>query len=381
MAILRGMKFVPRIPAAAALLLAVCAGMSCDRQARSGEQPVNAKGTTESFSSAGDLAMARGHHEEALAAYQKGLALADKEKDPLQWIDLAVNTVVVLWLQNQEAEAEALYKEIRRLPKQHSTGVPPETASRLKSLGTLLDSDPFIPDREPEMRRALAESEKKFGKDQPGTVNDVKNLARRLESNKRRAEAERLWRRALAIDEASLGKSHREVAEDLKYLAFLLRKSNRVDETEPLLRRALEIDETTYGKDSIQVADDLHALFLCLRATKRPAEAEAPLRRALAIFEATYEKDSPKTGSLLSQLANLLQDMHRPKEAEPLLRRALEIAVTYESSSGKPATNLRGKMENYRLLLMEIGHTADEAEEKVDKITGRAHSPEGAGSR
>ncbi|HWB05225.1 MAG TPA: hypothetical protein VG796_19490 [Verrucomicrobiales bacterium] len=129
------MKFVPRIPATAALLLVVCAGMSCDRQARSGEQSINAQGATESFTIAGDLAMARGHHEEALAAYQKGLALADKEKHPLQWIDLAVNTAVVLWLQNQEAEAEALYKEVRSPPKQHSTGVPPETASRLNRSG------------------------------------------------------------------------------------------------------------------------------------------------------------------------------------------------------------------------------------------------------
>ena len=65
------------------------------------------------------------------------------------------------------------------------------------------------------------------------------NLAELLSATNRLAEAEPLHHRALAITEKSFGREHPNVATGLSNLAGLLSATNRLAEAEPLYRRAL----------------------------------------------------------------------------------------------------------------------------------------------
>lgn len=92
----------------------------------------------EAFTRRGDAAKGKARYAEALAAYQKGLDLADKKHDPKQWTDLATNVALMHEKQAAWKEAEPLYTEILRLRERHYGKASSETAVALNNLAGLL---------------------------------------------------------------------------------------------------------------------------------------------------------------------------------------------------------------------------------------------------
>jgi tetratricopeptide (TPR) repeat protein len=196
----------------------------------------------------------------------------------------------------------------------------------------------------------------------------LSNLAQVYHENALYQKADPLMRRALEIHEASFGADHPNVAIRLNNLAQLLQATNRLSEAEPLMRRALEIDEASFGPDHPKVAIRLNNLAQLLQATNRLSEAEPLMRRALEIDEASFGPDHPNVAIRLNNLAQLLQATNRLSEAEPLMRRALEIFVQFTRETRHPHPHLEGAIANYAGLLMKMGLSQNEVDERMKRL-------------
>lgn len=244
----------------------------------------------------------------------------------------------------------------------------PKVAIDLNNLAQLLKDTNRLSEAEPLMRQVVEIIEKNFGGNHPKTATALNNLASLLQATNRLPEAEPLMRRALAIDEASFGKDHPKVAIRLNNLAMFLQATGRMAEAELFIHRALAIDEVSFGMDHPRVAIHLNVLASLLEDTNRLAEAEPLMRRALAIDEASFGKDHPDVARDLNNLGQLLKATNRLSEAEPLMRRMLEIIVNFTRTSGHPHPHLEAGIGNYRRLLMKMGGSQAQAEEKIEKL-------------
>jgi tetratricopeptide (TPR) repeat protein len=98
---------------------------------------------------------------------------------------------------------------------------------------------------EPLYRRALAIDEKNYGPDHPKIASRLNSLGLLLECANRPSEAEPLYRRGLEINEKEYGPDHPAVASSLNHLAELLQAMNRLREAKSLFQRALAIFENS----------------------------------------------------------------------------------------------------------------------------------------
>jgi tetratricopeptide (TPR) repeat protein len=308
-------------------------------------------------------------HAEAIAAFADTAGIAHPTTR-------LMNQIGLLWLNKSlPSRAEPLMRRALAIDEASYGKDHPRVAIDLNNLAQLLQDTNRLADAEPLMRRALAIDEARYGKDHPDVAINLNNLAQLLKATNRLAEAEPLMRRAWAIDEASYGKDHPRVAIRLNNLAQLLKATNRLAEAEPLMRRALAIDEARYGKDHPRVAIQLNNLAQLLQATNRLAEAEPPMRRALAIDEASYGRDHPNVARDLNNLARLLQDTDRLAEAEPLMRRMVAILLTFQSDTGHPHPHRDTVLNNYAILLSEMGRTKTEIQAALATAVTQAGLP------
>ena len=278
------------------------------------------------------------------------------------------NLAQLLQATNRLAEAEPLFLRVIAILENKGGEPLPNFAGALNNLATLLQATNRLAEAEPLMRRALDIDQAAFGPQHPTVAIDLNNLATLLKATNRLAEAEPLMRRALDIDEASLGPQHPTVATRLNNLAQLLQATNRLAEAEPLVRRALAMDEAAFGPKHPTVANRLNNLAQLLKATNRLTEAEPLMRRTLAIDEASLGPQHPTVATRLNNLARLLQDTNRLAEAEPLMSSALEILVNFSRDTGYAHPHLQLVTKNYGNLLVEMGDSEAQAQEKIVQI-------------
>ena len=336
---------------AAAITLATTAAETADKELKEKRQK-----SIEAWTLVGDSEFEQVHYQEALAAYQKALKSGDKEDDPKQWSNLAMNVAILHYTQAGYQAAEPIFEEILVLREQEFGKNAPETATALNFVAQLLRATNRLAEAEPLMRRTLLIDEASFGKFHFNVGRDLNNLALLLQAMNRLAEAEPLMRRALAIAEAPHLKDAAQLALFRSNLAMLLKEMNRLEEAEPLLRRALLIDETAFGKDHPRVGRDLNNLAQLLHDMNHLAEAEPLMRRALAINETAYGKHHPLVATVLNNLAALLQAANRLIEAEPLLRRALAID---EAVYGEVHPKIATCLNNLAMLLKDTDRLAE----------------------
>lgn len=151
-------------------------------------------------------------------------------------------------------------------------------------------------------------------------------------------------------------------------IAVVYCENAKYEEAESLFQRALKIDEASFGKDHPNVARDLNNLATLYQATGRLKEAEPLMERALKIDEASLGKDHPKVAIRLNNLAQLYRDTGRLKEAEPLMERHLVIFLNFTRQTGHPHPNLEAAINNYCILLTQIGYSRDEINERLKHL-------------
>lgn len=241
-------------------------------------------------------------------------------------------------------------------------------ARDMNNLAQLLADSNRDDEAEPLMRQVLETDLEIFGDNHPTVAKDMSNLGLLLFNTKRFAEAEPLMRRALAIDESHFGDAHPSVSIRLSNLALLLKSTNRLAEAERILRRALSIDSASYGDSHSRVAGVAGNLASLLFSTDRFLEAEPLMRRALVTLEVVHGIDHPDIALALNNLAHLLKVTGRLSEAEPLMRRQFEIFLKVSCDGSSPHRHLMAAIRNYGALLMKMGDTEKQAQEKISTI-------------
>ena len=278
------------------------------------------------------------------------------------------NLAQLLKATNRLDEAEPLMRLALKIDEDSLGLDHPNVAIRLNNLAQLLKATNRLDEAEPLMRRGLEIEQNSKGKNHPHVAIQLNNLAQLLADTNRLDEAEPLMRRVLKIDEASFGPDHPNVAIRLNNLAQLLKATNRLDEAEPLYKRVVDIFEKSLGKDHPNVATALNNLAVLLQVTNRLSEAEPMYRRALKIDEASFGPDHPNVAIRLNNLAVLLQDTNRLAEAEPLMERQLVIFLQFTRRTGHQHPRLQDGINNYTKLLMQMGHSKDEVNNRLKRL-------------
>jgi tetratricopeptide (TPR) repeat protein len=281
---------------------------------------------------------------------------------------------------NRLTEAEILFRQALAIDEKTYGAEHPRVATDLNNLVLVLNDTNRYSEAEPLMRRALAIDEKNYGPAHPRVGVDLDNLALLLADTDRLTEAEPLMRRALSIAEKYYGPDHSTIGIPLNNLANLLQQTKRFAEAEPLLRRVVRLFEKSYGPEHPNVALALNNLAQVLKQTGRFADAEPLMRRAMTIDRNNYGSAHPSVARDLNNLARLLQATNRRNDAEKMMREMLDIYVHFRSRTGYDHPNFQYAVENYRLLLKEMGWDDNRIANHVSKITetakGQVSAPE-----
>ena len=290
--------------AVAALVFVLCAVFFCVRRPED-EASWNVQRARRAHTAEGQAAKQKGLYADALAAFQKALALTDKEKDPKSWTITASSVAEMHRYLRSWKEAKKFYTEILSLRKKHYGPAARETAETLTSLVLLLAA------------------------------------MNRLE------EAESLLDRTLDINKGFFGKHYGIVVE---------------------MRRALAIHKDLFSQRNANVVMDLDNTSGLLEDKGRMEEEEPRMRDALAIVESTFGKNHPNVAVRLNSLAQLLKDIGHLAEAEALMRRMVAISVDFAVRSGGTSPYLWAATRNYRSLLMKLGYTEAQVNEMMSKL-------------
>ena len=190
-----------------------------------------------------------------------------------------------------------------------------------------------------------------------------------LSQNERNSRVKEL--KGLLLEIQAAPEDQRDFAHEKRLLialAEILHVQAQYKEEEPLLLRLLTIDEASLGKDHPNVARDLNNLAQLYKATNRLKEAEPLMQRALKIEEASFGKDHPNVATDLNNLAQLYEATNRFKEAEPLMERHLVIFLQFTRRTGHPHPHLDDAIKNYSALLMEMGHSRNEVNDRLKRL-------------
>ena len=94
------------------------------------------------------------------------------------------------------------------------------------------------------------------------------------------------------------------------------------------------------------------------------------MQRVPAIDEASFGKDHPIVAIRLNNLALLYRATGCLKEAEPLMERHLVILIEFTRRTGHPHPHLDDAIDNYSGLLMQMGQSRDEVNERLKGLAG-----------
>jgi tetratricopeptide (TPR) repeat protein len=239
------------------------------------------------FDVLGTVLFGEGKWTEALAVYQKNLALIEGDhgtSHPLvsRALERVANTLERM---GKHVEALAMYERAIAIVGDRDSA----------ALGELLDNS--------------------------GTT---------LLSLGKNAEAEARFRRSVAIHEHVQGPDHPDVATTLVNLANTLDREGR--DSLDLRQRALKIFEAKLGPDHPLVAQTVVSIGWHYVATHQPALALPYLERGLAIQEKRLGKAHPTYAYTLSVLGSAQLDAHEPAKAVVTLQAALDAPGTDPSA-------------------------------------------------
>ena len=198
--------------------------------------------------------------KKAFSTYKEALALADKEKAPKQWCNIAIFAASMHGFMGEWEQAEALSKEVLRLREKIHGEDAPETIAAINALAQVYLETKHAAEAEPLLRRSLRMTETTYGEESPQFAVRLQHLGMALADMGNMKEAEDLVQRALVIDEATSGKDAHEAGATIGSLGSLYYRTNHLAKAEPLLRKALAIGEEAYGNDNPRLIVSLNNL-------------------------------------------------------------------------------------------------------------------------
>jgi len=210
---------------------------------------------------------------------------------------------------------------------------------------------------EEQLRRDLAEAEKKYGPGGLGMAKPLVALGKKLHAQRKFAEAESLFARAEQIVTRRLPKSVAE-AQIRHARASILRNLGRCEDAEAEARLAIDLysslDKAGERVDDVGLARWVHARALtCLGRSK---DAEEEYRAVLAMFERRYGWGHPRTLDAAKELGSRLRVIGKAQESQRLLTTAV---VNGERSFGPDHPGLASALVELARSLSALGQKED----------------------
>ena len=202
-------------------------------------------------------------------------------------------------------------------------GEPAVRGNLLRAMGQAYNGLGLYPKAQGLLREAAAAAEKS------GVPADILKADLALAANRYvdsdYAESEKLYRKALANAEALYGKQNSLVTQAMVGLADSVFALDRSAEAEGLYREALSIDLRLHGEKHIDTARSLGGLGRLLFTDTRYAEAEPVWRRVLDIRESLLGERHPLVAESISNLGSLLFQMGQYRRAQQMWSKALPV--------------------------------------------------------
>jgi len=230
-----------------------------------------------------------------------------------------------LWGRAEFAEAKAAYERALAIWEKQLGLEHPNVASAVNNLGMVLQDLGDLAGARAHCERALAIDEAALGSHHPEVARDVNNLGSVLQDLGDLTGARAHYERALAIDEAAFGPHHPNVARDVNNLGMVLQDLGDLAGARAACERALAIDEAAFGPHHPEVARDVNNLGSVLQALGDLAGARAHYERALAICEKVLGPEHSDVASAVNNLGMVLQDLGDLAGARAAYERALAI--------------------------------------------------------
>jgi serine/threonine-protein kinase len=235
-----------------------------------------------------------GLYAEALALYQRGLAIQEAVLGPEHpRLAGALNNIAVIhYSLGDYPTARALFERALAVREQALGPAHPSVADTLSNLAAVYHAEGAYAEALPLHERAVAAMAAAFGPDNPKVADALNNLASDLLALGQYAASQAQHERALAIRERVRGPEHPDVAQTLENLGNVYAATGRHVEARALLERAVAIQEKTLGRDHPEVASTLKSLAATYLALNDAAAALPLVERAAAIF-AAHDGEQP----------------------------------------------------------------------------------------
>lgn len=249
----------------------------------------------------GDLALAEGRHDQALAHFERALALVPAD-------DLATRAVC----HDRVGRALRTMGEDARALTHH--------------------------------QRSLEFFERELGPHHPNVAIAVHAVALALRGAGRLREAVAHHERALEIQRRSAGPEHLDVAGMENALAITLASLGDAERADALLRRAVEAYRRRFGDEHLIIANLRTNLAYTLNVMGRPDECARQADLVVAIQQKLVGAEHPDTASAWLLRAEC-EVKNAPARALPLVERALAVKRhATERSEAAPALAVKGQL-------------------------------------
>ncbi|HLL82737.1 MAG TPA: tetratricopeptide repeat-containing protein kinase family protein, partial [Longimicrobium sp.] len=280
----------------------------------------------------------------------------------------------VLASQGRRQEALAARQEALALAEKVYPAEHPTVAIALSNVGWALFEQGEDEQALSYQRRALPLLERDFGKAHPRVALVLMRIGNIVNARGDTAEAERSNRRALAILEGAFGPNHARVAGVKQTLGMALYNQGRNDEALTLLLSALDVHEKAFGELNLRVSSNLMAVGECLIHQGRFDEARGFLQRARAINAKLLGADNVQQAPVLTLLGEVARGQGRREEALRLFLESLEVQ---RKALGPDSPALATDLTRAGTLLWELGQGARATAmlERALALRGRLQSP------
>jgi tetratricopeptide (TPR) repeat protein len=245
---------------------------------------------------------------------------------------------------------------VRRLAGQDDDVV---MLNAIHRLGDLYVDQAKLDEAEEMYLRALAGSEKAFGRDHTSTLSTVNNLGLLYVDQGKLDKAEKMYQWALAGLEKAFGRDHTSTLSTVNNLGLLYVDQGRLDKAEKMCQWALVGLEKALGRDHTSTLSAVSNLGFLYVNQGRLNEAEEMYQRALAGKEKALGRDHTSTLNTVNNLGSLYVDQGKLDEAEKMYQWAL---AGLEKALGRDHTSTLDTVDNLGILYRRQGKL-DEAKE------------------
>jgi len=278
---------------------------------------LNALGALEENRS--NLSLAEAFYEQAIEIQEKVLG-PQSPVTATTWNNLAT----LYWIMGDYASSQKLFTQALTV-REKTLG--PNSAVVAKTLNDLAQLDSSLGDydeAENYFQQALRILTSRLGPDHPSTITTLSQLGLLYVREGDDVRAEPLLVRAIAMQAKISQPDDPDVARSLEQLAMLYDRRKLYDQAEPLHARALEIRHRILGDEHPEYAASLAAFARHDHAQGKLVEAEPLYEQALKIDEDALGKNHPETLAVANDLAYLKIELRKPDDANGLARDAAD---------------------------------------------------------